>query len=187
MKPAHATVAAVLIPALLAGPARAGQVGPAGQAGGTATAASAQQPPPGQTLTVTPANLERIRAAVNRPSTIRIEDGQMRIYVEVIANWPSFTEASRGYDFINGPTGHNANPMSHQEFLNMVTPRDMYSSAGVKPGEIVTMAVVNYVGQWAVTKALTKIAAYRKEKELRDIRERIDAELAAIKKSPTAR
>ena len=61
----------------------------------------------------------------------------------------------------------------------------MYSSAGIKPTEIVTMAAVNYVGQWAIGKGLAKLAAYNKNKkvkQLRDIQERIDLELLAIKK-----
>lgn len=143
----------------------------------------AQQPPPGQASQAWGAeDLARIRAAVKREPVLKIEDGQLRIYVEVIANWPSFTEFSRGFDYLHGPTGLDANPMSHQEFLNMVTPHDMYSSAGIKPAEIATMAAVNVAGQWAIAKAINKIGAYRKEKQMRDIQEKIDAALAAIKK-----
>jgi hypothetical protein len=138
--------------------------------------ALAQDPTPPQE------SLQRIRDAVNRPPTIKIENGQLKIYMEVIGNWPTFAEASKGYDFLHGPTGKGANPMSHQEFLAMVTPQEMYSTAGIKPSEIVTMAAVNVVGQWAISKALTKIGAYRKNKQMRDIQAQIDAELAAIKK-----
>ena len=126
-------------------------------------------------------NLQRIREAVNREPAIRIENGQLKIYVEVIGHWPTFAEATKGYDFINGPTGFGS-PMSHQEFLGMVTPKDMYGTAGIRPAEIITMAAVNVVGQWAIVKALSKIASYRKDKQLRDIQAQIDAELAAIKK-----
>ena len=101
--------------------------------------------------------------------------------MEVIGNWPSFADVTKGYDFINGPTGYG-NPMSHQEFVDMVTPRDMYSTAGIQPAEILTMAAVNAVGQWAIVKALTKISNSHKDKQLRDIRAQIDADLAAIKK-----
>jgi hypothetical protein len=199
MKPAKTAIAAVLILALLGGPASAspgGQAGSAGQAGTTAqavgTAVGAAQSPAGQlplpgqptqTQGPSPEDLARIRAAINRPPVLKVEDGQLRIYVQVIGNWPSFAEATKGFDYMNGPTGLGANPMSHAEFLNMVTPRDMYSSAGVKPAEIATMAVVNVVGQWAVAKAINKIATYRKEKQMRDIQEKIDAALAAFSQS----
>jgi hypothetical protein len=140
-----------------------------------AVPASAQQ-------TTSPESLQRIREAVSRPPALKIENGQLKIYVEVIGNWPTFAQASKGYDFINGPTGRGANPMSHQEFLSMVTPRDMYGTAGIKPGEIATMAAVNVVGQWAISKAIAKIANYSKQKQMRDIQAQIDAELAAFKK-----
>lgn len=106
--------------------------------------------------------------------------------MEVIGSWPTFAEVTKGYDFMNGPTGYGS-PMSHQEFLAMVTPQDMYSSVGIKPAEILTMAVVNYVGQWAIAKGLTKLASSRKAKQMREIQDQIDAELAAIKKLPSAR
>jgi len=127
-------------------------------------------------------DLQRIRDAFNRPPAIKIENGQLKIYVEVIGAWPTFAEAAKGYDFMNGPTGKGANPMSHQEFLAMVRPQDMYSTAGIKPAEILTMAAVNVVGQWAIVKGLTKIATYSKAKQMRDIQAQIDAELAAIRK-----
>jgi len=94
----------------------------------------------------------------------------------------SFAEYTKGYDLVNGPTGYG-NPMSHAEFVAMSTPRDLYSSAGIKPAEIVTMAAVNVVGQWALRKAITKWATSRKDKEMREIQEMIDAELAALKKA----
>ncbi len=179
MKPTKATVAAVLILALVAGPATAASA-QTGSAGSTGSTGSAQQAQAVQDPT-SPESLERIRDAVSRPPALRIENGQLRIYVEVIADWPNFAQANKNYDFMNGPTG-KGDPMSHQEFLGMVTPRDMYSSAGVKPGEILTMAVVNYVGAWAISKGLNKLANYRKTKQMRDIQAQIDAELAAIKK-----
>jgi hypothetical protein len=181
MRP-NATIASVLIFALLAGPAGAQQQTPP----------VTQTPPPTQTPRPTQApatptepasaqQLNRIRDAVGREPALHVENGQLKIYVEVIGNWPSFADVTKGYDFINGPTGYG-NPMSHKEFLEMTTPKDMYSTAGIQPAEILTMSAVNAVGQWAIVKALTKISNSRKDKQLRDIRAQIDADLAAIKK-----
>jgi hypothetical protein len=60
---------------------------------------------------------------VSKPPEIKIDNGQLRIYVEVIAKWPRFDELMKGYDLMNGPVARG-NPMSHAEFLNMVTPRE---------------------------------------------------------------
>jgi hypothetical protein len=132
-------------------------------------------PPP-----VPPDNLDRIREAVNRPARLKIEDGQLRIYVQVIAKWPSFAEMVKGYDLKHGPA--RGNPMSHSEFLGMVTPKDMYSTGGgIRPGELLTMAMVNYLGQAVIKRGLREIREARSAAEIREIRERIDRELAALK------
>ena len=136
-----------------------------------------QTPPPPPPA---PANLAKIRDAVNRPPTLKIEEGQLRIYVEVIAKWPSFAEMVKGVDLMNGPT-NGGNPMTHKEFLNMVTPKEMYSSVGIRPGEVLTMALVNYFGQKAIKKGLEEIRQARDAKEIAEIRARIDRELAALR------
>ena len=168
MKP-NASIATGLIFTLLAGPASAQSQAP-------------PPPPPAKSTVVSSENLDRIREALSRDPVLRIEEGHLRIFVEVIGHWPTFAEYTRGYDLMNGPTGLG-NPMSHAEFVAMSTPRDHYSSAGIRPAEIVTMAAVNVVGQWALRKAITKWTTSRKEKEMREIQEMIDAELAAIKKA----
>ena len=189
MRP-NRTIATGLILALLAGPAGA-------QAQTPPPAAQQAEPPqtqpaPPQTTSTQPTpaifadSLARIREALSRESSFRIEDGQLRIYVEVVGHWPTFAEYSRGYDFINGPTGGGfgkGNPMSHAEFVGMSTPRDLYSSVGIRPGEVLMMAAVGAIGQWALAKAVDKWSTSRRDKELREIRALIDAELAALAKA----
>ena len=127
-----------------------------------------------------PPNLERIREAVNKPPEIRITDGQLRIYVEVIGKWPSFEQLVKGYDLMNGPVARG-NPMSHAEFLNMVTPKELHSSGGIKPTEILTMALVNWAGKAVITKGLEAISNAKSQREIDEIRARIDRELAALR------
>ena len=127
-----------------------------------------------------PPNLDRIREAVNRPPEIKIDNGQLRIYVEVIAKWPRFDDLVKGYDLMNGPVARG-NPMSHAEFLNMVTPRELHSSGGIKPTEILTMALVNWAGKAVITKGLEAIANAKSQREIDEIRARIDRELAALR------
>src|SRR5262245_43755366 len=102
--------------------------------------AQAQDPPP-PTVTGSsqapsqPPNIGRIREAVNRPPQLISDDGRLRIYVEVIGKWPTFSELVKDYDLRNGPTRRGA-VMTHAEFLSMVTPKEMYSSAGIGPMEM---------------------------------------------------
>lgn len=145
------------------------------------------QPTSAPPLTLSQESLNRIRDAVKRPSKLRIENGQMRIHVEVVAKWPSFAEASKGYDFINGPTGNTkglngyGNPMSHNEFLGMMTPKEMYGSGGIQATELAVIGLVNYFGQKLVKKGIEEIRSARNEKEIAEIRERIERELAALR------
>jgi len=150
-----------------------------------ASSASAQTADPPPTLPTIqaperPPNLDRIREAVSKPPEIKISDGQLRIYVEVIAKWPRFDELMKGYDLMNGPVARG-NPMSHAEFLNMVTPRELHSSGGIKPTEILTMALVNWAGKAVITKGLEAISNAKSQREIDEIRARIDRELAALR------
>ena len=155
----------------------------------TASAQAAEQsappPPPAQqgpppANPITPAAIDRIQAAVNNPSRLVIDEGKLRIYVEIVAKWPTFAEMAKGYDLKNGPTPRG-NPMTHAEFLSMVTPREMYSSAGIRPTEVLQMAVVNWLGQAIIKRGLEAIRNARSDREIAEIRARIDRELAALK------
>jgi len=150
-----------------------------------ASPAFAQTADPPQTTPVVqaperPPNLDRIREAVTRPPELKIDNGQLRIYVEVIGKWPRFDELVKGYDLMNGPVARG-NPMSHAEFLNMVTPRELHSSGGIKPTEILTMALVNWAGKAVITKGLEAISNAKSQREIDEIRARIDRELAALR------
>ena len=144
----------------------------------TTSSSSSQQAPP---TTLSPESLARIRQGLTRESTLKLENGQMMIYVEVIAKWPTFAEIAKGYDLMNGPTGKDRNPMSHQEFLDMVTPKEMYGSGGITAPQMLVMALENYFGQKYISKGLKEISETRDQKKIDQIRARIDAELAALK------
>ena len=136
------------------------------------------QPPPANPISS--ASIERIQGLVNKPARLVIDEGKLRIYVEVIAKWPSFAEMAKGYDLKNGPTPRG-NPMTHAEFLSMVTPREMYSSAGIRPTEVLQMSIVNWLGQAIIKRGLEALRNAKDDREIAEIRARIDRELAALK------
>jgi hypothetical protein len=142
--------------------------------------ASTDQPgQPAATPVIPPGELSRIKRALSRPPVLVLDDEGFRFYVEIVAKQPTFAEYSKGYDFLNGPT-KRGNPMTHQEFLKMVTPRDFYSSAGIKPTEMLQMAVTNWLGQTLIKNAIEEMLRARTERERDEIRARIDRELAAL-------
>lgn len=140
-------------------------------------------PPPATAVPQAPVatpNLDRIREAISRPASVTLDNGRMRIYVEIIAKWPRFDELVKGYDLRNGPTRGGA-VMTHQEFLAMVTPREMYGSGGIRATEMLQVALVNWLGQALVKKGLEEIKNARSEREVNEIRARIERELAALR------
>jgi hypothetical protein len=131
------------------------------------------------TVTAPPRQFERIQRALSQPSSLKLDEQQLRFYLEIVARRPTFAEYAKGYDFLHGPT-KGGNPMSHDEFLQMVTPKEMYSSAGITASEQVQFALTNYIGQTLIRKALEELKKAKDAREVEAIRERIDRELEAL-------
>jgi hypothetical protein len=141
---------------------------------------SASSTPP---LAVTETQMAQIRRALGQPSVLRLDERQLRFYLEIVGRQPhkfSASEFFKGYDLINGPTARG-NPMSHQEFLDLINPKELHSTAGITPAEMLQFAMTNWLGQSLIKKALDDVRNARTEKEIQEIRERIDRELAALR------
>ena len=178
-----------LILALLSAVPAASAAGDAGQTG-SATGTQTQAPPatarpdpqvkpPGD-----PAEdqaLDRIRKGLEKPPSRLLQDERLRFYALVIAKEPTIEQIIGSYDLKYGPT-RGGNPMSHQEFLNMVTPREMYGSAGVRPAELLQFALVNWAGQAIIKRGIEALHKAKSERELQEIRDRIDKELEALRR-----
>lgn len=134
---------------------------------------------PSASTSGSPDQLEVVRRSLNQGPGLKLDDRQLRFYLEIIAKQPTFAEYSRGYDFINGPT-KGGNPMSHQEFLKLVTPKEMYSQAGITATDQLQFALTNWLGQSLIRRALDQLKEARTDREALEIRERIERELTAL-------
>jgi hypothetical protein len=130
--------------------------------------------------TVTMADLTRIKRALDASPTLKLDDSQLRYYVKILAKQTDFRDFMNGYDFVNGPT-RRGNPMSHSEFLSMVTPKEMNSSGGITAMETLQFAFTNWLGQSLVKKAIEDLRNAKSEHEIQEIRDRIDRELASLR------
>lgn len=164
---------ALLVGLVLAAPTASAQSPRASAAPPAAQGASPTLPP------LTPSQVERMQRALGQPSGLKLDERQLRFYLEIVQRLPTFAEYARGYDFLNGPTT-GGNPMSHQEFVRLVTPREMYSSAGITASEQVQGALTNYVGQALIRKALEELKQAKDAYQIQAIRERIDRELDVL-------
>ena len=157
-----------------------------------ASAAATQQPsapaapaPTGPTeapasVPVTEAEFRRIQEALSNAPKFTVSEDQLKFYVQVLAKQPSFAEWVKGYDLMNGPV-KRGNPMTHQEFLTLVTPKELYSSGGITAKEMLTVAVTNWLGQTLLKKAFEELRSAKNETEAQEIRDRINRELAALR------
>jgi hypothetical protein len=134
---------------------------------------------------ITNADLDRIRKALDSSPSLKIDDTQLRFYVQILAKERSFADYVKGYDLRNGPT-KGGNPMTHQEFLALVTPKEFYSSGGITAWEQLQFAVTNWLGQTLVKKAIEDLQGAKSEREIDEIRARIDRELSALRRKPAA-
>lgn len=162
-------VGGLLILALLASSAEAQQTSPA-----------EAETAPAVTVPITPGDLARIRRALDVEPAVRIDDEQLRFYIQILAKQPSFAEFVKGYDFVNGPT-RRGNPMTHNEFVAMVTPKEMQSSVGITARETLEFALTNWLGQTLIKRAFEDLQKAKDEREVQEIRDRIERELAALR------
>lgn len=146
-----------------------------------APAALAQTPAPAQTPQPPPpsTNLDAIKAALSHPPALNLAGDKMRFYLEVYGRQPQFWSFIGSYDLKNGPVKHST--MTGQEFLNMMRPQQLYSSAGITAPELLQFALTNIAAQALIRNAVRDIRNARTEAEVKAIRERIDAELRALK------
>lgn len=130
-----------------------------------------------------PVSLERIQEAVSRPPAIRTGGDRPVFRVEVIERRPTI-EDILGPDYLRGPAP--ASSMSHQEFLNMVTPQEFRGMAMFTNKEAITIAATSLALQWALSKAVDKLKEARtaraKEAARREVLEAMNAIEAARKR-----
>ena len=151
------------------------------QVWGSPSQAATPPAPAAQRVPISDAEFERIRQALKNEPTLDIKDDQLRFYVRVLAKQqPTFAQWVKGYDLMNGPV-KRGNPMTHQEFLNMVTPRDLHSSGGITATEMLSVAITNWLGQALVRRMIDELKEAKTEREVQEIRDRINRELAALR------
>jgi hypothetical protein len=155
--------------------------------GATALATQTTTPPPqaaGQTALPqgsgnTSESLAHIKAALNHPPTIKLAGDRLRFYLEVYGQQTPFWSFVGSYDLRNGPVKHST--MTGQEFLDMMRPKQLYSSAGITAPELLQFALTNIAAQALIKNAIRDIRNARTDAEVEQIRARIDRELRALK------
>lgn len=123
-------------------------------------------------------DLDAIRQAVAREPAIDLDNQRLRFYLEIVAKRPDFKDFLGSYDLMHGPVARA--PITHQEFVQMVTPREVYSAGGIRPTEVLQMTLTGLLAKALVSKALKALGGASDEAELVAIRARIDRELRLL-------
>lgn len=151
------------------------------------SAARAPQDPPktnsqGERQAGAAVDLKKIREAAEREPAIDLSPERFRFYTQITAHQFDLKKIlGEDYDLVFGPTRGGA-AMTHQEFLDMVTPKEMYGSGGIRATEMLQWSIVNAVGHAVIRNLLQELKNARNEREAREIRERIDRELEALRR-----
>jgi|SRR5579864_4658472 len=143
--------------------------------------------PPGQGTPVTgqvsaeptlPVDVDKIRAAIEKPQPVHINDQHLRFYLEVRPAPVTFMRWVGSFDLMKGPVAGSA--VTGTDLANMMTPREMYSSAGITATDMLQFAATNFAAQSLIRRAVDEIRNAKDQKQVAEIQARIDHELAAL-------
>src|SRR5215208_4390097 len=127
-----------------------------------------------------PVNLSKIQKAVSRPAAIKTDGTRPVFRVQVFSRNPTIDDIL-GPDWKKGPTPLGA--MTHQEFLDLVTPKDVQCYAAFDNRQALVVAATSFALKWAVQKALDKLDEARTERQKEAARKEVDEALAALRKA----
>ena len=89
-----------------------------------------------------------------------------------------------GKDFLRGPVWYGA--MTHQEFLDLVTPNDVKGFAPFSNGEGMVVAATSIALHWAVLKAVDKLKQAQDNRAQEQARAEVEEALEALRKARRA-
>ncbi|HET7698781.1 MAG TPA: hypothetical protein VFK57_23895 [Vicinamibacterales bacterium] len=139
-----------------------------------------QQPagtPPAQDL---PVSIDRIQRALAAPPAIELKEQNPVFRLEVFGRKPTIEEIL-GEQFWIGPTPYGG--MTHQDYLNMVTPKLAQPYAGFTGGHLVAQALLTLSEQWALKQAIKKFRSALTDREREAARKEVMEALAALEKA----
>jgi hypothetical protein len=141
-------------------------------------AQQATPPPPAINPDDLPVDLDRIRQALAQTPRLQFDEMDRPVFrVEIFGEQPTI-EDILGPDWAAGPVRHGT--MTHQEFLNLVTPKDVTGYAAFSNEEAATVATTSFLLQWTLQKAVAKFRETEDAREREAARREVLEALAAL-------
>jgi hypothetical protein len=125
-------------------------------------------------------SVDRIQKAVAKPQAIKLTENRQVFRVEVFGARPTI-EDILGPDYLKGPVPNAG--MTHQEFLDMVTPKDVQGYAAFTNRQGMIVAATSIALQWTLQKALDKYKEARTERAKEAAQKEVQEALDALRKA----
>ena len=141
-----------------------------------------QQPasPPESGSQDLPVSLGRIQRALAGPPPIQLKEQNPVFRLEVFGRKPTI-EDILGENFWVGPAPYGS--MTHQEFLDFVTPKMAQPYQGFSGGHLLAQAALTLAEQWALKSAIKKYKQALTNRERDAARKEVMEALAALEKA----
>jgi hypothetical protein len=147
-----------------------------------APAATAEPQVTAQSLDDLPVSLSRIQRALSGPPAIELKEAHPVFRLEIFGRKQTI-EDILGERFWIGPTPYGG--MTHQEFLDMVTPKLAQPYVGFTGKYLVAQTAVTLLETWALKAAIKKFQNSKGEREREAARKEVLEALTALERART--
>lgn len=145
--------------------------------------AGAQQPAPPEPTETLPVSLDRIQRALSTKPALELKEQNPVFRLEIVGRKPTI-EDILGERFWIGPTPYGG--MTHQEFLDMVTPKWAQSYGAFTGKSLLTATALTLMEQWALKGAIHKFRNAIDNREREAARKEVLEALAALERARAA-
>jgi hypothetical protein len=127
-----------------------------------------------------PVSIDRIQRALAAPKPIELKEQHPVFRLEIFGKKPTIEDVL-GEKFWIGPTPYGG--MTHQEFMNMVTPQLAQPYAGFTGKYLIAETALTLAEQWALKEAIRKFRDSKEDREREAARKEVLDALAALEKA----
>jgi hypothetical protein len=128
-----------------------------------------------------PVSIERIQRALSRPPAIKLKGDQSVFRVEVLGKRLTIEDILGPGYLTTGPVPRA--PITHQEFLDMVTPKDYQGYAAFSNREGAAVAASSFALKWALQKAIHKYQTAHEDRAREAARKEVQDALIELEKA----
>ena len=144
---------------------------------------AATPPPPPPPTEELPVSLDRIQRALSNKPMIELKEQHPVFRLEVFGKKPTL-EDILGEKFWLGPSNYGS--MTHQEFMDKVTPKEMQSFGGFTGTSLLQVTALTLMEQWALKQAVKKFRTAFTDHEREAARKEVLDAIAALERARAA-